>query len=247
MSAQVGLGQIILRFHLTATVENAKTEATMKLKDVFLGLCIVALFVSELFLFSANRQKDEAQSALRGANQQVSQLQNDLQQATNSNADIRNTEFSRLRNENQELPALRNQVQQLTATNRVLAQQLQATLTIAQQQQQQLQELQVQNETEQPQSQPQPQQFDTAAATQKVSQADVERNECLDNLRQIDAAKQQWALENGKSVDAVPTSEDLLPYLTNQTFPVCPSGGIYSINAVGIPPSCSIHGSLPVQ
>ena len=38
-------------------------------------------------------------------------------------------------------------------------------------------------------------------------------NTCINNLRQIDAAKQQWALENSKTDDAVPTALELLPYL----------------------------------
>lgn len=215
----------------------------MKLRDVFLGLCIVALLIGEWFLFSANRQKDAAQGALRGAEQRISQLQNDLQQATNASASARNSEFSRLRAENQELPRLRNQVQQLTATNQMLARQLRAALLVAERKQWQLQELQAQNQSEQTQ----PQLSETTDAPPVISRADAERDQCLNNLRLIDAAKQAWALENNKSADAVPTEGDLLPYFQNQTFPVCPSGGIYSINAVAVPPSCSIHGALPAR
>ncbi|HTX21820.1 MAG TPA: hypothetical protein VMD27_08190 [Candidatus Aquilonibacter sp.] len=68
----------------------------------------------------------------------------------------------------------------------------------------------------------------------------AQRNACINNLRQIDAAKEQWALENGKKVGDVPTKDDLLPYLPS--WPVCPSGGTYSINAIGENPTCSIPG-----
>jgi chromosome segregation ATPase len=209
----------------------------MKLKDVFLGLCVTALLISELFLFSANRQKEAAQSALRDAKQQIGQLQKDLQQATNSNANAKNMEFARLRSGNQDLPRLRNAIQQLTETNRALAQQLEAVRAVAQQQQQQLQEWQAQNQQVEAVASPQ-------SLTQSDAQADADRNACINNLRQIDAAKQQWALEKNKAADAIPTAQDLLPYLPNGIFPTCPSGGTYLINPVNEPPACSIPGHV---
>src|ERR1035438_4177001 len=36
-------------------------------------------------------------------------------------------------------------------------------------------------------------------------------NACLNNLRQIDAAKNEWALENRKKTGDVPTAQDLKP------------------------------------
>ncbi len=70
----------------------------------------------------------------------------------------------------------------------------------------------------------------------------AQKNACINNLRQIDAAKQQWALENGKMGSAVPTEADLMPYLGHGHFPTCPEGGTYTINAVDQPPTCSISG-----
>ncbi len=67
-----------------------------------------------------------------------------------------------------------------------------------------------------------------------------QENACINNLRQLDAAKNEWALEKGKKAGDVPTQEDLLHYL--RSWPVCPSGGTYSINAVGEPPTCSVPG-----
>jgi len=69
-----------------------------------------------------------------------------------------------------------------------------------------------------------------------------QQNACINNLRQIDAAKNEWALEKGKTNGDVPTKEDLLPYL--RSWPVCPAGGTYTINAVGVPPTCSIPGHV---
>jgi hypothetical protein len=65
-------------------------------------------------------------------------------------------------------------------------------------------------------------------------------NACINNLRQIDAAKQQWALENNKKAGDVPTAADLAPYLGNGKFPICPSDGTYTIGAVSNAPTCSI-------
>ena len=67
----------------------------------------------------------------------------------------------------------------------------------------------------------------------------AQMNACINNLRQIDAAKQQWALENNKKAGDVPTAADLTPYL-NGKFPICPSGGTYTIGAVSNAPTCSI-------
>jgi len=81
-----------------------------------------------------------------------------------------------------------------------------------------------------------------AAKAKNVAQ----RNKCIANLRQIDRAKKDWALENNKADDTVPKKADLLPFLQSKQFPVCPSGGDYSLNAVSEQPECSIDGhTLP--
>ena len=65
-----------------------------------------------------------------------------------------------------------------------------------------------------------------------------QQNACINNLRQLDAAKQQWALEKSKQSTDVPAMDDLKPYL--HAIPHCPAGGTYTLNAVGQPPECSI-------
>jgi RNA polymerase sigma factor (sigma-70 family) len=65
---------------------------------------------------------------------------------------------------------------------------------------------------------------------------------CVGNLRQIDSAKQQWALENKKQITDTPTMKDLIPYIGQGPgiyMPVCPDGGDYSIGTVGEKPTCS--------
>jgi hypothetical protein len=73
-----------------------------------------------------------------------------------------------------------------------------------------------------------------------------QKNACNNNLRMIDAAKQQWALEKNKSSGAVPKWEDIQPYLGRGRGMIrCPQGGEYTVGAIGEPPSCSVHGALP--
>ncbi len=64
-------------------------------------------------------------------------------------------------------------------------------------------------------------------------------NACLNNLRIIDAAKQQWALEKGQT--SGPVSSDIQPYIGRTgVFPTCPVQGTYTINALTNVPTCSL-------
>ncbi|HUC85271.1 MAG TPA: hypothetical protein VL970_08775 [Candidatus Acidoferrales bacterium] len=74
------------------------------------------------------------------------------------------------------------------------------------------------------------------------ARAAAQQNSCLNNLRQLSAAKQEWALEKRKTGTDVPTTEDLMPYL--KRWPVCPQGGQYTIGPVNEPPKCSIPGHV---
>ena len=75
------------------------------------------------------------------------------------------------------------------------------------------------------------------------------RNTCISNLRLIDGAKQQWALEHKKHNSDTPTMDDIRIYFghgTNGEPPICPDGGVYTIGSVVEFPTCSIPGhSLP--
>lgn len=71
-------------------------------------------------------------------------------------------------------------------------------------------------------------------------------NACINNMRQIEAAKEEWALEKGKSPGEVPVAADLTPYLGGGKFPICPSGVTYTIGAVSNAPSCTVHGALEI-
>jgi len=77
------------------------------------------------------------------------------------------------------------------------------------------------------------------------SRQTVQRAACLNNLRQLDLAKEQWAIDKDKHAGDVPTAADLRPYLKNPL--ACPLGGRYIIGPVGRPPRCSLpeHALTP--
>jgi prepilin-type N-terminal cleavage/methylation domain-containing protein len=82
------------------------------------------------------------------------------------------------------------------------------------------------------------------------SRATSQANVCIDHLRAIDGAKQQWALETRRAGSEVPVESELQPYLVRSAaarMPVCPAGGptatfasSYDINAVTNPPACRL-------
>jgi hypothetical protein len=74
---------------------------------------------------------------------------------------------------------------------------------------------------------------------------DARISPCVTNLRNIEFVKGDWHHGEGKSTNDIPLWEDLRPYFPPQwsnKAPVCPEGGIYRINRLGEPPTCSIGG-----
>ena len=68
-----------------------------------------------------------------------------------------------------------------------------------------------------------------------------QRSDCVNNLRQIDGAKEQLQLEEKLlPSDAVDVAK-LASYIKGG-FPKCASGGVYTIGAFGVEPTCSIRG-----
>lgn len=85
------------------------------------------------------------------------------------------------------------------------------------------------------------------------SRATSQQNACINNLRQINSAVQQWAMENGQAPGNPPPSlaSDLTPYIqlnSNSAIPTCPAGGTYTINNISAIPqvTCSLS-SLPAN
>ncbi|MBI3880075.1 MAG: DUF4190 domain-containing protein [Verrucomicrobia bacterium] len=72
-------------------------------------------------------------------------------------------------------------------------------------------------------------------------------NACVNNLRQIDGAKEMWALENKKAAGAPVTAADLSQYLKGGFESLhCLGGGTYTVNSLDQRPTCSVPGhALP--
>jgi len=72
-------------------------------------------------------------------------------------------------------------------------------------------------------------------------------NACIANLKQIEGAKANWAMENRKTNANTPVDADLFgaaAYI--RVKPTCPGGGTYALNAVDTLPTCTIAGhALP--
>ena len=76
-------------------------------------------------------------------------------------------------------------------------------------------------------------------------------NACINNLRQLDGAKQQWALENKVTATATPQGTDIQPYMGRGSaggLPTCPADSgrsfatSYQINDCQTAPICIVVG-----
>lgn len=66
----------------------------------------------------------------------------------------------------------------------------------------------------------------------------TQQSTCVNNLRLIDGAKDQYALENGKS-SGDPVDNNAISAYMKQGVPTCPIGaGVYILGNVGVDPTC---------
>ena len=83
------------------------------------------------------------------------------------------------------------------------------------------------------------------------ARATSQMNACINNLRQIDAAANQFALEKGKKTgDAITMATDLTPYIklnSAGSIPPCPAQGTYTVGKVGDNPqvTCNLTQVTP--
>jgi type IV pilus assembly protein PilA len=80
------------------------------------------------------------------------------------------------------------------------------------------------------------------------SRARSARTLCISNLRRIDDAKAQWAMDTCKGLGVQPDDEDLFgPTLYIRTKPQCPAGGHYDLGKVKEPPTCTADGHMLME
>ncbi|HSH95970.1 MAG TPA: hypothetical protein VK968_17620 [Roseimicrobium sp.] len=66
------------------------------------------------------------------------------------------------------------------------------------------------------------------------------RNACVANVKQLDGAVQQWALEQKKKNTDSPVFSEVLVFMKGGQIPGCPGGGTYILGAtVADMPYCS--------
>lgn len=71
-----------------------------------------------------------------------------------------------------------------------------------------------------------------------------QKNACINNLRQMEAAKEEWALEAKQAQGATADTAACTAYL--KTTPVCPAGGTYNWSKIGTNATCSVtNHALP--
>lgn len=219
----------------------------MNAKSWFLWVCVVLLLAGEGFLYNANQQKNAALAKWHDAVDQNALLHREMDQYRLSSSIVQSNELARLHRDNARLAAKLNAaletIKALNGTNAMLAQDLVATRQLASAEQNQLQQIDDLNQTNSTDAST----TDAGYSSQPMTLAEAQREECIDNLRLIDAAKQQWAIDKNKRLNSAPSVLDLLPYLPDG-FPVCPSGGKYTIHSVSTSPSCSFPGhAMPQQ
>jgi DNA repair exonuclease SbcCD ATPase subunit len=222
---------------------------TNQLKTIVPWLCVVALVAGMLILRSRGKEAETAVAKLRQANQELKKTRAEEEDLKKIQAQVE--ELGRLRKDNEELHRLRNEVRQLrdekqgaaktAASAQSPAGQTKADAAAQPQLQRQLQQLMTENERLRAENQ----QFQQL---QVNAQANDLANACMNNLRIIEGAKDQWALENKKGTGEAVSAQDIQPYLKNNALPACPQGGAYTLNAVAALPTCSMPGHvLPQQ
>jgi hypothetical protein len=180
------------------------------------------------------------QKELAGLREQVEELEKvreETKELPKLQAKVRELEF--LSKSTAELAQLRNEVRQLRddkvqfEKTRQENQQLRASGQAQQQALVEAQRAQLQLQAESQRVQQQMQMLGRSVPAQ---------NSCIANLKQLDGATQQWALENKLTTQTLVNPEGIKAYLRGSQLPVCPQGGQYSFSTVGQSPRCNVPG-----
>ncbi len=216
----------------------------MSLKSLLPWVIVVGLLIGLGWIYAVSQHQEVELTMLREDSQQLQKLRVEIEEASATRAKAESEELARLRKDSEEVRRLRNEVSQLRTEKQQLAAQVQKVQAQAQGAQAQVDALRA--NPGQPALPGQPGVAAPAAAVRpgqappNLEQAQAAA--CINSLRLIDGAKQQWALEKQKPAGALLTSADLAPYLKSNALPACPAGGIYTLNPVGMTPICNIPG-----
>lgn len=166
---------------------------------------------------------------------QLKQLAGDVTNIRQHNVNLKNSsginlEMERLKKENEGLDEAKKE------NEKVMAEKAEVEKSVRAIQAAQIESKREKLQTENQQLQQKTKEFQMAAhaSTQAA---------CFQMMKQIQAAKEQWALENRKDATGLPTAENLARYFGGLQLK-CPGGGTHTINYVGQLPICSVHGAL---
>ena len=71
------------------------------------------------------------------------------------------------------------------------------------------------------------------------------QSSCINNMKEIESAKEQWAMDQKKSNGDIADFTDLVgATLYLKSTPSCPSAGNYTVNPIGSVPQCDVSGHL---
>jgi seryl-tRNA synthetase len=203
------------------------------MKNILPWIVAVACAAGAAMLYFSNSSKEQELTSLRSQVAQIDSLNSQLEELQKKAAS-QDEQIASMHKDNTELLSLRNQVRQMTDEKAQLTKQMQAAQSQVARSQAEIQSVQaraVENA-----KQMQEQQILQARQNQAVVST------CINNLRTIDGAKQQWAMQNSKGPNDVPQPQEILPFLPNNVMPQCPGGGRYTLNAVNKAPTCTILG-----
>lgn len=208
-------------------------------------VALLALVAAGVF-YQSTKSKSVELATLQAEVKELETLRTEL--AELKSQQVPAEELARLRKDNQDLLRLRNEIRQARDEKNQFAKQTQSALGEVQRAQAQAQAAQVQVQSLS--TNLQAAQVLSAARQQAAFAQEKQYQQqlivCINHLRQLDGAKQQWALENKKTAEAIPTTQDLTPYLKDNILPVCPNGGKYTVGAMNDAPTCSSDGhTLP--
>jgi hypothetical protein len=208
----------------------------MKLKVIFPWILILGLSAGLGAMYVKSAAKDTELTQLREQSKEIEQLRADAA-AAQEKAQLSEDQVVVSRKDKEELIRLRGEVGKLRLENQKFTKDMAALQNRADAARSQAESAVQQAAAVKAQMTATMNQSNTAAAG-------TQRTSCMNNLQLLQIAKQQWAAENGKTADAIPTAEDLVSYLRNNAIPVCPAGGGYTANSVGQLPTCSAPGHV---
>jgi hypothetical protein len=188
------------------------------------GLCV--------FLFLQNQKQEISMTELRS---QLDGLQSDHADLEARLGQADPNELERLRKETDEVYKLRSEVAKLQKLNNELKNELQTKRVHAE-----VPDFQQTQNVDPTLEEAVPEDPQTKLQREYASQ-------CMQNMSVIEEAKTMWAVANNKEAGNGVTVQDITTALPNGAMPLCPSGGTYNLEQVGVPVSCSIpgHSLLP--